>query len=457
MSEPDDRVSGTSPESVPDSLPASTERPRPARLPRVGIVLASAFVAGLVVVLLSVGARVGDLEARELEEVSTLVRAEGENGRVAMLSVDLHRDDEVVFEVCTNSALDPATWDGALTVAVVRTSSGGSEDVVRSPLDAELLAGARRSPTLTCLNAGQGVIEVDGTYVIELSWSAELPEAPADFRARTLARRSLGAPDRDLIFAILVLALLSSLALYLRPMRAGAGGMLELRFGIAIATAAALLLYGFMRYVTPYLPGGAVGGLVSGLSLAVFELVLAAALLVRAKDRLAILGIGRLESVAGASRLSRARPYLLLVLAPIAGLALYRIAGLALSIVPSTGEAPIEAFVSWPSGMLSFAALAVTAPIAEEVFFRGLVYGVLRGDGAGMRSLYAFVGSWMVFAVVHLPQTWGSWGGLLSIAIAALGFTALRAASGSVVVPAVAHLVYNGLLSAQALLSASSS
>lgn len=254
-----------------------------------------------------------------------------------------------------------------------------------------------------------------------------------------------------------MLALLLSLALYLRPMRADAGGALALRLGVVIATASALLLYGFMRYVTPHLPGGALGGLLSGLALAAFELLLAGAFLVRAPERLGILGVGRTESAPGDSVLHRARPYLLLVLAPIAGLALYRVAGLALSIVPSTGQAPIEAFVSWPSGMLSFAALAVTAPIAEEIFFRGLVYGVLRGDGAGLRSLYAFAGSWIVFAVVHLPQTWGSWGGLLAIAIAALGFTALRAASGSVVVPAVAHLVYNGLLSAQALLSASNS
>src|SRR5690606_21607880 len=111
-------------------------------------------------------------------------------------------DDEVVFEVCSGSPLDPAIWADALTVAIVRGTGDAAEDVVRSPLDAELLAAARRSSTLTCLDAGQGVIELDGTYVTELSWSAPLPE-PARFRARTLARRSLAAPDRDLVFAIL--------------------------------------------------------------------------------------------------------------------------------------------------------------------------------------------------------------------------------------------------------------
>ncbi len=445
MSEPHDR--GTS-----DALATA----RRSRLSYAALALSAALCAGLGVVLFMVADRVGDLEARELEAVSELIEPNGESGRIAMITAPLQRDDEVVFEVCSSSQLDPSTWAGALTLAIVHDAGGATEDVVRSTLDGELLAAARRSPTLSCLNAGQGIIELDGNYVTEISWAQPLPEA-ARFRARTLARRSLGAPDRNLVFAILLLAILATLALYLGPMRGDAGQRMSLGVGAAIAASAAVLLYGFMTWVTPHLPGGALGGLVSGLSLALFEILIAGALLVRAQQRLAILGVGRLESPASASPLARARPYLLLVLAPIAGLALYRIAGLALSIVPRTGEAPIEAFVSWPSGMLSFAALAVTAPIAEEIFFRGLVYGALRGDGAGMRSVIAFVGSWLVFAVVHLPQTWGSWGGLLSIAIAALGFTALRAASGSVVVPAVAHLVYNGLLSAQALLSASSS
>ena len=152
----------------------------------------------------------------------------------------------------------------------------------------------------------------------------------------------------------------------------------------------------------------------------------------------------------------RARPFVLFVLAPVFGIALHRVAQIALRVVPSTGEAPIEAFVAWPSGMLSFAALAVVAPLAEEVFFRGMVYGVLAGAPNAARParvLGAAFGSWLLFALVHLPQTWGSWGGMLAIAIAALGFTLLRVVSGSVLVPALAHLVYNGLLSAEGLLA----
>lgn len=176
MSEPDDRVSL---EIAPPSDRAPSG-PHP-RLPRVAIVLASAFFAGLVVALWSVGARVGALEARELEAVSAFVTAQGDSGRAPILSAHLRRDDEVVFEVCSSSQLEPSSWGGALSVAIVHLTDAGPQDVVRSPLDAELLVGARRSSTLTCLNAGQGVIEVDGTYVTASRGPPPCPRSPPAF------------------------------------------------------------------------------------------------------------------------------------------------------------------------------------------------------------------------------------------------------------------------------------
>jgi membrane protease YdiL (CAAX protease family) len=139
--------------------------------------------------------------------------------------------------------------------------------------------------------------------------------------------------------------------------------------------------------------------------------------------------------------------------APFVGVALRIAATRVLSWVPSTGEAPIEAYVSWPSGLLSFAALSAIAPVGEEIFFRGFVYGALRGEGGARRETTAFFGAWLLFVGAHLPQTWGSWGGLAAVALAGLGFTTLRAATGSVLVAALAHLVYNGLLAAAALAS----
>jgi membrane protease YdiL (CAAX protease family) len=414
-------------------------------------------LAGLAVLttLYFAGARVTSLEVNELSASSAVITAPNDSsGTLPLLEAQLRRDDEVVFELCSSSALDPALYRNRLVVAIVRLDGERPEDVLRGSLDDEMLGPARRSADGTCLDVGRGVIEFDGPYRTELSWSEPLPESDVRFRARTLARRSLVAADRNVVFSLLALSMVLSLALYARRLKIPAASIQPLAVSVGLAALAAALLFVFMRFVTPHLPGGASGGLLSGLLLAGFEVLLALVLIFRA--RLDVLGVGREMPSASESRLSRARPWILLAVAPFAGFVLFRIAGLALHLVPSTGEAPIEAFVSWPSGMLSFAALAVVAPLAEEIFFRGFVFGILRGDGSGHRPLLAFVGSWLVFAVVHLPQTWGSWGGALSIAIAALGFTALRAASGSVLVPALAHLAYNGLLSAQALLSASS-
>jgi membrane protease YdiL (CAAX protease family) len=121
-----------------------------------------------------------------------------------------------------------------------------------------------------------------------------------------------------------------------------------------------------------------------------------------------------------------------------------------LAIVPATGESAVQSFVRFPSGLLSFAALAVVAPLAEEIFFRGFVYGVLEQKS----RVLAFLGAWLLFVVAHAPQTWGQWGALVAIAITSLVLTSLRAASRSTLVPALAHLAYNGLLALSTLVPA---
>jgi membrane protease YdiL (CAAX protease family) len=398
-------------------------------------------------------AAVHALETRELEVASdALTPAPSGPGALRLVSAELGVDDEVTFEVCSSSPLAPDRYGGLLGTAILRAAPGGDEEVVRGPLDAALLAHARRSSAGACLDVGRGVIEIAGTYVTELTWSGDLPEEGVRFRARTLARRALGPSERNLVFAILLLMVAAALVLYVRPL----GPVMAerpLRSALALTSAGATTLWVLMQYVTPLLPRGAAWGLASGVLLALVEVVLAFALAGGA--RLDVLALGHRPPDSETLR-ARVRPFVLLALAPVFGIALHRVAQIALRVVPSTGEAPIEAFVAWPSGMLSFAALAVVAPLAEEVFFRGMVYGVLAGAPTGarpLRVLGAALGSWFLFALVHLPQTWGSWGGMLAIAIAALGFTLLRVASGSVLVPALAHLVYNGLLSAEGLLA----
>jgi membrane protease YdiL (CAAX protease family) len=93
--------------------------------------------------------------------------------------------------------------------------------------------------------------------------------------------------------------------------------------------------------------------------------------------------------------------------------------------------------------MLCFAVLGVVVPLGEEIFFRGFLYRALLAYGrfaAFAVTLFAFVG-------LHLQQVWGNWGGLVALVATGTVLTALRAISGSTLLPAVTHLIYNFVLS----------
>jgi len=86
--------------------------------------------------------------------------------------------------------------------------------------------------------------------------------------------------------------------------------------------------------------------------------------------------------------------------------------------------------------------------VAEEIFFRGLVYGALeKRFGAGA----AIAGSAVLFALVHLPQQWGAWGACASVLLLGLCLGLLRRYSGSTRAPALAHLAHNAILTLLAL------
>lgn len=85
-------------------------------------------------------------------------------------------------------------------------------------------------------------------------------------------------------------------------------------------------------------------------------------------------------------------------------------------------------------------ALNLVAAVAEEAFFRRLVYGALAPFGAPL----AIGGSALLFAVVHL-STYGAW--VLPIDLAAgLLFAWQRRATGSWTGPALTHAVANVLV-----------
>ncbi len=89
------------------------------------------------------------------------------------------------------------------------------------------------------------------------------------------------------------------------------------------------------------------------------------------------------------------------------------------------------------------AVLAVmVAPLVEEVVYRGVVYSTverLGGKVAGVITVTA------IFALVHVPQYWGSVAAITAIITLSLVLTLLRAWTGSLLPCVAMHLAYNGV------------
>lgn len=97
------------------------------------------------------------------------------------------------------------------------------------------------------------------------------------------------------------------------------------------------------------------------------------------------------------------------------------------------------------------AVLAVaTAPLVEEIVYRGVVYSAIErvgGKAAGV-ALVTFI-----FALVHVPQYWGSVAVITAIVSLSLVLTMLRAWTGSLLPCVATHLVYNGVQAVLLLLA----
>lgn len=414
-----------------------------------------------VATLLALGAgiaRVSWLEGQEIRVVehvtlAELAEAEGATaGSVRLGRARLTREQHVTFELCSGDAMPPERWTGAMAIAVWRPRSG--ELMTRSDLTAEVLAQVRRGPDLGCLTIGRGVIGEDDVYAVEALYDARpsaIAEVPLTLSVQ--AHRALEGVDAGIVAGawLFAIALVVSLAGWRRAdapaealdlweqEQAAQGPKIPPEVRVAVAVLA--LVAGF--FLSGFLPAGAALALAAGSALALVEASLAFALAPGPsfRRRLSLLAIVR-PARAGFPG------WLWFPLALVIGVLLWIIAVLATRLVPSTGVSAVSTFVSWPSGLLSFACLAVLVPLAEELFFRGFVYGVLE---ARSRAL-AVLGAWLLFVLAHAPQTWGQWGALVAILITGLALTALRAASRSTLVPALAHLVYNGILAISAVL-----
>ena len=114
------------------------------------------------------------------------------------------------------------------------------------------------------------------------------------------------------------------------------------------------------------------------------------------------------------------------------------------SFFPSKTAPPIEKMLSSTTAMYVFAVFGIAvAPLFEEIIFRGFLFKVLaeiRGPGTAV-SVTA-----ILFALLHLPQLWGSWAGVGLIFVVGYVLSFVRQRSNSLIPSFIIHTSYNGML-----------
>lgn len=85
-----------------------------------------------------------------------------------------------------------------------------------------------------------------------------------------------------------------------------------------------------------------------------------------------------------------------------------------------------------------------TAPFAEEVIYRGVLYSALQ---RAISKRWAITIVILLFAVIHVPQYWPNFGVIGTILILSFVLTHVRARTGQLLPCVVVHMVFNGVQS----------
>ena len=99
---------------------------------------------------------------------------------------------------------------------------------------------------------------------------------------------------------------------------------------------------------------------------------------------------------------------------------------------------------SRPAAIVTAFVAAVTAPLVEEVIYRGLLYSALQ-RAAGVVSAIAIVA--LTFAGLHVLQYWPNFGAIATISLLSVVLTLVRARTGRLLPCYIIHLVFNGIQS----------
>ena len=392
---------------------------------------------------------VGEMAAGEKDIAADAPLARLEEGQTLVMA-PLAEGQSALFELCVADA-DFDAWSHR-TVDVYFLSPDAPPDLARRVVLEETARQVRHSGSTFCVTALQwDEVLVPGEYAVGVGQLGDSEAASDHVRLRIVAWRQPSAwGKRGVIALVLGLFLLLLVLLWPAPntltpeeeelQAARFEGRRLIPMPAGARATSAIVLFFFLTT--------ALGAFASSAVQVAFLMGVAQALLLISlvflwsnpkRDESRAESLGWVPLAGGSGRAA-----LMIAAVAISGLVLYRLGALAAGLVPSTGISPIEAFVSAPSGSLAVALVAIVAPIAEELLFRGLVYGVLeRRFGA----TWALVGSTVLFALVHLPQQWGAWGAFLSVSISGFGFGLVRRFTGSSTASGLAHFTHNATIS----------
>lgn len=130
---------------------------------------------------------------------------------------------------------------------------------------------------------------------------------------------------------------------------------------------------------------------------------------------------------------------------PLVLIAFFAIAGVVNYFIPEGDNELLKILRSSRSATYIIIILATfTAPLVEEVVYRGILYSALQksiGVGGAITLVTFF------FALVHVPQYWGSPGTILLICLLSLVLTLIRWKSDNLLPCIIMHTIFNGLQS----------
>ena len=91
----------------------------------------------------------------------------------------------------------------------------------------------------------------------------------------------------------------------------------------------------------------------------------------------------------------------------------------------------------------SLVALAVfTAPLVEELIYRGVLYSALHRLAGVAPAAVIVLG---IFTLIHVPQYWPNVGVIAAVGLLSVSLTIIRAYSGRLLPCIVIHFVFNGI------------